>query len=325
MTDDPLQRPAHVQDRLSQYDFEERWQTSRRRHWIFDILVTLVVLGLAGAAWYAYPIFKKHEAGMAQLPDMQKAVGALQDDLKAAGSKFDSWTADQQTFSDRTDRALRDLRGRVEAAKTEASEAASAMLDRVQGEFGAKIDKVQTQLADLVSARAADQERIASLERGLKEVREQGDRHEQDLAAVQRRVDEQESLSQRQIADVTDLKQTEQKDRRDFDSLNDKLAVERVDFEVTKNHQSDVAPGVTLAVTGIDLPHHSITGWVWLVADRRTIWLRNQATQQPVEFYSTADSKKRELVITHAANDSVAGYLLLPKAAGVATHAPAGD
>lgn len=111
MTDDPVQRPTPAQDRLSQFDYEERWQASRRHHWISDILLALVVIGLAAAAWYAYPILQKQEAGMAQIPDMQKTVGTLQDGLKAATSKFDAWTADQQTFSGRTERALREPAG----------------------------------------------------------------------------------------------------------------------------------------------------------------------------------------------------------------------
>ncbi|HXP88657.1 MAG TPA: hypothetical protein VN841_28260 [Bryobacteraceae bacterium] len=284
---------------------------------------------MAAGAWYMYPILQKHEAGIARLPDMQKAVDTLQDEVKSAGSKFDEWTANQKTFSDRTEQALRDLRGRMDAvkeeAKAEAGEAAAALTERVQGEFGVKIDKIQTQLAELGSGQAADQQRIASLERDAIEAREQANREAQDLAALQRRIEEQDALNQRQVADVTDLKQTERLNRRDFDALNDKLAVERVDFEASKNRQRDLAPGITLTVTGIDEQYRRATGWVWLVADRRTIWFRNHGAQEPVEFYSTTDGKKRELVITHLAKDSVAGYLLLPKAAGTTAHTPAAD
>jgi hypothetical protein len=123
----------------------------------------------------------------------------------------------------------------------------------------------------------ADLERISSLERGLKEVREQADRQDQDLVAVRKRVEEQEALTQRQVADVTDHRQTERRDRRDFAALNDKLAGERVDFEVSKDHQSDVALGNHLGRhrNRHALPSHH--GWVWLTTDR-TIWIRNQAT-----------------------------------------------
>ena len=49
--------------------------------------------------------------------------------------------------------------------------------------------------------------------------------------------------------------------------------------------------------------------------DRRTIWLRQQGAQEPVDVYGYTDGKKRELVITSVRKSSVAGYLLLPNEA----------
>jgi ElaB/YqjD/DUF883 family membrane-anchored ribosome-binding protein len=334
MQETPIQNspPASstpARDRLSQLDFEERWQASHRRHWFFDIVLTLLVLGLAGAAWYAFPIIKNHNTGLAKLPDIQKQVGTVEDGLKSAGSKFDEWTAGQQSLRDKSEQALRDLRSRMEAVETQAGEGASALIARVESEFVPQIEKLHGEYAELRSTRDADQERVASLEEQLKGVREQADKQAQDvardLAAVRRDMDEQKALTQRQIADVTDLKQNQQRDRRDFDALNGKLATERVDFEVTKSRQSDIAPGVTLAITGIDIPYHRVNGWIWVLPDRRTIWIRGQSTQQPVEFYSTADNRKRELVITHLTDSSATGYLLQPKPAGIAAISPAGD
>ena len=42
-------QPPAVRDRFSQFD----WHASHRRHWFFDIVLSLVVVALAGAAWYA--------------------------------------------------------------------------------------------------------------------------------------------------------------------------------------------------------------------------------------------------------------------------------
>jgi hypothetical protein len=51
---------------------------------------------------------------------------------------------------------------------------------------------------------------------------------------------------------------------------------------------------------------------MWVMPDRRTIWLKGQSAGQPVIFYGREDSRKRELVITNVTNGSVTGYLLLP-------------
>jgi hypothetical protein len=68
-------------------------------------------------------------------------------------------------------------------------------------------------------------------------------------------------------------------------------------------------------VNGIDIPHHRVSGWMWVLPDRRTVWLRQQGAQEPAAFYSMADGKKREIVFTRMTKNSVAGYLLLPAGA----------
>lgn len=76
--------------------------------------------------------------------------------------------------------------------------------------------------------------------------------------------------------------------------------------------------GISLGVTGTDILHRRASGWMWIMPDRRTIWLRNQSVQVPVVFYGMADGKKREVVFTQITQDSVAGYVILSKGGGSA-------
>jgi hypothetical protein len=69
---------------------------------------------------------------------------------------------------------------------------------------------------------------------------------------------------------------------------------------------------VSLNVKGTDISHRRVSGWMWVMPDRRTIWLRAQGAQQPVVFYGSQDGKRREVVITNVTKDSVTGYVLLP-------------
>jgi sortase A len=89
-------------------------------------------------------------------------------------------------------------------------------------------------------------------------------------------------------------------------------AIKRVTFEVSKGHSLQVSPGISLGLTGIGLSHLRVNGWIWLVPDRRTIWLRDQGTQDPVVFYGYRDGKRRELVITRVTTNSVIGYVMVP-------------
>ena len=86
----------------------------------------------------------------------------------------------------------------------------------------------------------------------------------------------------------------------------------RVAFEVRKGSSRQLAPGISLGLTGTDPYAREIEGWMWLMPDRRTIWLRAKGTHSPVVFYSSADGLKRELRITRVAAQSVSGYLLVP-------------
>jgi len=44
--------------------------------------------------------------------------------------------------------------------------------------------------------------------------------------------------------------------------------------------------------------------------ERRTIWVRDRRVLDPVVFYSGADGRRCELVITHVTQNGVTGYLL---------------
>jgi hypothetical protein len=84
----------------------------------------------------------------------------------------------------------------------------------------------------------------------------------------------------------------------------------RVTFSVPMNHSRQLIPGISLGVTATDTGRQRMNGWMWLMPDRRTIWLRDQR-QGPVVFYGHEDGKRRELVITRVTPNSVTGYLQL--------------
>jgi hypothetical protein len=89
-------------------------------------------------------------------------------------------------------------------------------------------------------------------------------------------------------------------------------AEKKIPFTITKDHSRQLAPGISLGLTGTDVRDHRVDGWMWLMPDRRTVWLRSQQAKEPVVFYSGADGKKRELQITAVNQNSVTGYLVLP-------------
>jgi hypothetical protein len=307
-----------------QIEMDERWEQVRHRHRFFGVVVILLALAIAGLAWFFYPMIQRHEATLAQFPGVQKTVDGFGDQMKAADSKLDSkladWSTRQEQLRGRMDQATRDLRTRIEAARKQTSEASTALFERIQSEVANQVDGIKTRLASLETSRDSDRTQIAGLQQELGQVRSQLADQAKELATVRGQVDQNAAATDRQLAGV---KENQQHDRRDFDAFTDKVAMRRVDFEVSKHHSRELAPGISLGVDGTDVSYQRISGWVWVMPDKKTIWLRQQRTQDPVVLSNTPDGRKRELVITSVAKDSVVGYVVVPAASIATTTAAA--
>jgi sortase A len=113
------------------------------------------------------------------------------------------------------------------------------------------------------------------------------------------------------------LSQTEQEvtETPQQTAVERKPGIQRMTFEVSKNHSQQLSPGISLGVTGIEPADLRVNGWIWLMPDRRTIWLRDHSAHEPVVFYGYQDGKRRELVITRVTKNSITGYVLVPRVA----------
>jgi sortase A len=82
-----------------------------------------------------------------------------------------------------------------------------------------------------------------------------------------------------------------------------------VAFTVAEGHSRELVPGkIWLGLSSADSELNSVSGWLWVMPDRRTIWLRDVDTHHPIVFYQ--DGEKREVVLTKVARTSATGYLL---------------
>jgi archaellum component FlaC len=295
-----------------EYEADLQWERTRRHHRFFTAALILLAAGLVGVAWYAYPILKGHDALLSQLPasltNVQKDVASLGQQAKAADAKLEDWSSRQDELRNQLNKARGELMARIDSAKKQAGDASSALVERVRSEVATQMDGVKTQLARLETSRENDREQIARLQQELTQVRGQVQQQGQELASVQRRVTQNAASTDQEIATV---KTTQQQDRHDFDAYADKFAVKRVDFEVTKSHASQVAPGISLEVNGTDVSYQRVNGSI-LTPDHRTIWLRKLKVQEPVFLTSFADGRTRELVITRVNKNGAVGYVLIP-------------
>lgn len=284
-----------------------------RRHRVLSFGLLLLALALVGGGWYAYQAMQRHEVALTQFPSVQKVVDAIGDHVKQTDQKLASWADDQQSLRDQMAKLGQKMEMTVASVTKQAQRSSAEMYRRLQAQVDDKLQRVDTRLTHIESSSESQQTRIAELQRELGDVRSQAARQADDLAALRSRMEESGATHERQLAR---LQQREQADRRDVDAIGHKLAVHRVDFEVSKNHSHQLGEGISLGVTSTDTRHRSVSGWMWVMPDRRTIWLKGQNAGQPVVFYGHEDGKKRELVITNVTKGSVTGYLLLPGEAG---------
>jgi LPXTG-site transpeptidase (sortase) family protein len=79
-------------------------------------------------------------------------------------------------------------------------------------------------------------------------------------------------------------------------------------FFLSKQHSRQLAPGISIGVDDTDADSQSVKGWLWVMPDRHTIWLKNQPAHEPLVFYQNGE--RRELMITRVTDSAVTGYLL---------------
>lgn len=284
---------------------DENWRDRLRRPGLWGAASAVLFIAVATAAWYTFPVAKHHhsEPQSASARHLVDTPGARPDQQNAKLAS--SLSSQSQVLAQIAD-LRREMRSQIEAAKKQAGRSAAELFDRVEVELSDQIDGIKAKVARLEVSRDADQVQIADLQNELSALRKE-------MAA------ETEELKNRLVKSgsgtegkLAALEAFEQRDRQEMESLNRQLAVRRIDFEVDKGHHYELAPGISLEISSTDVAYRRVTGWMWVLPDHRTIWLRQQDAQQPVVFYSNQDGKKRELVITGVTHKSAVGYLLLP-------------
>jgi len=81
-------------------------------------------------------------------------------------------------------------------------------------------------------------------------------------------------------------------------------------FAVSEGHSRELVPGkIWFGLSSTDSVDRNVNGWIWVMPERRTIWLREVDAHHPVVFEQNGE--KRELGITSVARSSARGYLIL--------------
>ena len=274
------------------------------------ILKAAAVCAMAGllgvGAYHYYPKLQEHDHWATEMPAVKDSLSTFDGRMNAAEEKLRTQDADRSAWEKRL-RTLEDkLLRRVESSLQTARHETERLTAQLRTEMERRGQVLQARLASLESDREADQARVARLEQNVNATRAE---MAQQIAQLSERTNHDLDRLDQQ---VTSLNGDVSHQQRNLDVLETRTGQRRIDFEVSKNHNRDVAPGVSLAVNKTNTAYRRVDGWLWLMPDRRTVWIRGQNVQQPVIFYTRDDPRPRELVFTHVTKDAVVGYVLMP-------------
>lgn len=272
------------------------------------IAIGVLAAGMAGLCWYGSTL-RHAPAVLAQFPVLQQSFESVNARLAATEARVKNWDGNQQELEAQVAKLRIEMTSRMRAASKKAQNLNADLYKRLHAEMAAQTQGVATQISRLESAGETEHASVEELQTALGALREQAALQAGELRKVKDELDRAGARHDQRLAALTDQMGSK---AREVEALSKKLDVKRVDFEVTRNHTGPLTEEISLSVTGTDVSHRRVTGWMWVMPDRRTIWLRGQGAQQPVVFYGYQDGKRRELVITNVTRDSVTGYLLLP-------------
>lgn len=263
-------------------------------------LAVLLVLLLLALGVYGYLTLEKLGIPLSQLPGVQETVGALEQRVTAAEQQLASWTSDRDQMSQRMSAVEGRVNRSLQQSDQRAQELTAQLHQRMQAELDQRTQSLEARLENLEIDRELERARVEGVEQQVTALRADTGR---DLATLN------DSLS---------------RNERSVNELAQQFDRQRVDFELAEDRTQEVAPGISLRVTSADVSYQRVKGWLWLLPDRRTLWVRDLQAQQALVFYLRGSDVPHELVITQVNEGGVAGYLLLPTN-GAASGAAAGS
>jgi cell division protein FtsB len=266
----------------------------RRRTGLWTAFVLLaVVVGVLGAG--GYWLLKNQNAQISWLPGLSKSVSSLRDRTIALEASLKEWSSKQEALAATVQKLGNASEARLKGVRRYAAELVAHAIEKEHAELNQRTAALNAQVADVKSNQQADKVHLAQLEKDLASTR-------QELASVKDGSSSQLAALQEQQASTRD----------EVASLNDVLSTDQVNFEVQKDRDQEIVPGISFRLTGTDIAHQQFRGWVFLQGSAHRVWFQRQAVESPVVFYREPGGEAYELVVTRVNQKDAVGYLLVP-------------
>ena len=135
-----------------QYEDDDRWLRTRRRHRVRSGLFTILTLMIAGAAWFAYPILKRHDSSLAQFLHTQQTMDKIDGSLREQQRKLAEWSHDREQLQDQVARLSHEIQSRIEALRKETGQAGENLVHTMEAQIERQIETIKGRLAAFKSS-----------------------------------------------------------------------------------------------------------------------------------------------------------------------------
>ena len=305
--------------RIDTETYQTKLQSHRRSLTGLWSVVAILAIALGGVTWHGYSTAQRQDNLSAKLPALEQSLQALSERINVTESKLQAWAGDWKGWGDRLTKLEQRVTANVQLARNFAREQANEVHRQVLAELDNRTEWIQARLGRIESTEESQRAHIAEVQEEVAQVRRE---MYQQIAQVQRETGRDvEDLHQRVSATRNELDAT----RNDLDKVNWKLNRNRVDFELARNQNRELVPGILITQKNTNVSYQRVEeGWIQLVSDGRFLWIRSQGIQQPLTFYTRQDSRPYELVFTRVTKDGAIGYLVYPGGPPVAAGASSG-
>jgi len=293
--------PPHSYERRSVRPEPPR---SRTPLWI---AIAALTLGLGGVGWYAKSHMSGQDGLIGELKGWPAAVAAVRQQLTSTErllaevpKEIDALTGRVSDLDNKLTTGLaKTQQGTRDAAVSLRKEIASARTDaRAQDQAS------EARIRELEAQQQAQVTRTVQLEREVANLNGK-------LAGMGRDLNSVSDASVRESAKLRqDIGRTSGRVEQ-VASFNNRA---RDRFEAVEGRTQEIAPGIMLNISRVDLSHRRFDGWLQLVNDSgRFLWLRDQSMLQTVAFYTGKNALRHDLVVTDLSAGGATGYLIFPR------------
>jgi hypothetical protein len=266
----------------------------RRSAGVWACLATLTV-ALAAVVVYGYAVLSQEGLQVEQVPGLAKSLPAIAQHLGNVEQRLADARADQQKLASQ----VRNFDALSQAALGQTREQTGQMVAGMKASLlkglSQQTSVLQAQLTQLVSARSADQVHLAQVEEQLSDARNELEAARTDFASQVAALREQQGVEHRELT-----------------SLSDSLPTRQATFEAQKNHEFEVAPGVSFQLTKTDVRHQRFDGTIASAPDHQKVSVQSQGIRTPVVFFPAERGKAYMMVVTSVNQKGVSGYVLIP-------------